>query len=66
MKLKNALRKDPPTTDPKLNLRNLETGRHQFDAELPLLYHYTAFPEMKKLTKLIHNYMYLSGTAFPI
>lgn len=39
MKLKKAFKKDPPTTDPKLNLKNLPTGAQQLVARPPLIYH---------------------------
>ena len=52
MKLKKAFKNDPPTTDPKLYLKNRETGRQQFVYCLPRQYHSTALPEIKKLTKL--------------
>lgn len=51
MKLKKALRKDPPTTEPKLNLNSLETGKQQFVVLPSLTYHSVALPDMMKLTK---------------
>lgn len=66
MKLKNAFKKDPPTTDPKLYLKNLPTGAQQLVALPPRMYHYAAFPDIKKLTKLYINYMCLLRIGLPI
>lgn len=66
MKLKNALRKDPPTTDPKLYLKYLPTGVQQLEALPPFTYQSAAFPDTIKLTILLNKYMNLSGTVSPI
>jgi hypothetical protein len=59
MKLKNAFKKDPPTTDPKLYLKKRPTGVQQLVAFPPLIYHSAALPDIMKLTKLNYKYMHL-------